>query len=118
MNHEYHREDTRNPQFDPRPCRGRLPGHRLRHAHQLEEAKDLSITVENRDKSIEVLQGDNKKYRTEATAQKSIADAMQARNENLLAQNQDLLRKIALRDAGVGNDNMLAKDPNAPNPPS
>jgi hypothetical protein len=83
-----------------------------------EEVKLLSGTVQNRDKEILALQKDNKQYRTEASAMKDLSESTQRRNVDLLAQIQDLLRKIALREAGVGNENKLAKDPNAPNPPS
>ena len=82
------------------------------------EVELLSGTVENRDKVILALQKDNKQYRTEASAMKDLSESTQRRNVDLLAQIQDLLRKIALREAGVGNENNLAKDPNAPNPPS
>jgi hypothetical protein len=82
------------------------------------EVELLSGTVQNRDNVILALQKDNKQYRTEASAMKDLSEATQRRNVDLLAQIQDLLRKIALRDAGVGSENKLAKDPNAPNPPS
>ena len=81
------------------------------------EINALSATVQNRDATILTLQTDNKKYRTEAIAQENIAKATQSRNEYLLGQNQDLLRKLALKEAGVGREGALAKDPNAPNPP-
>jgi hypothetical protein len=82
-----------------------------------EEVKGLGATIEGRNETILVLQNDKKKFQQEAGAQKQIADQMQSRNENLLARLQDLERKIALRDAGVG-DVGFTKDPNAPNPPS
>lgn len=81
------------------------------------ELKALSATVQNRDGTILQLQDDSKKLRTRAIAEKNRADATQARNEYLLGQNQDLLRKIALKEAGVGREGALAKDRNAPNPP-
>lgn len=83
-----------------------------------EEVKGLNLTVQNRDTAILGLQDSVKKFRTEAIAQENIAKAMQARNENLLARLQDLERKIALNEAGVGNSGGLTRDPNAPNPPT
>jgi len=80
------------------------------------EVKGLAATVQNRDATILDLQNDNRKYRTEAISQKNTADAMQKRNESLLEQNQDTLRKLQLRDV-IGSDSVLVRDPNAPNPP-
>ena len=82
-----------------------------------EEVKGLTVIVQSRDKYILELQDSNKKFRTEAIAQAAIAAATQSRNEHLLGQVQDLTRKMALRDAGVGGEGTVAKDPNAPNPP-
>ncbi len=83
-----------------------------------EELKGLSATVQERDNRILALQESNKTYRTEGIAHENKAKATQDRNVNLLEQIQELSRKLALQDAGVRNDNILTRDPNAPNPPS
>jgi hypothetical protein len=82
-----------------------------------EENKSLTATLAIRDKAILELQESNKSYRQQAIAQKNTADAMQARNENLLQRIQELERKIINRELGTDKDKML-QDPNAPNPPS
>lgn len=82
------------------------------------EVNALSATVQNRDNTILQLQTDNKKFRTQAIAEENRAKATQQRNEHILGQLQDALRKLALREAGVGREGTLAKDRNSPNPPS
>src|SRR5207253_2717338 len=83
-----------------------------------EEVKALTAIVASRDNTILALQNDNKVIRTEAIAQEGKAKTTQQRNVDLLAQIQELQRKVALREAGVGSDNLPSKDPNTPNPPS
>lgn len=83
-----------------------------------EEIKGLAATVASREQTIASLQKESQRLRTEAIANENVAKAMQSRNENLLAQIQELHRKEALRDAGVGSDAVVARNPNAPNPPS
>jgi hypothetical protein len=82
-----------------------------------EENKALTETVQTRDKTVLALQDDNKKFRAEAIAQEAVAKQTQARNESLLEQIQDLLRRLRLREAGVAEGSLI-RDPNAPNPPS
>jgi hypothetical protein len=83
-----------------------------------EEVKALTNTVQNRDQMLLDLQEKNKHLRTEAIAKEAMANTTQERNQGLLAKIQELERKIALRDAGVGGDKAFAKDPSAPNPPT
>src|SRR5207253_2185853 len=81
-----------------------------------EEVKGLNTTVQNRDATILALQAESKNFRAQAIAKDNIATAMQSRNEYLLAQNQELLRKIAQQDSGGGSGG-ASRDPNAANPP-
>lgn len=83
-----------------------------------QEVVDLSGTVQKRDKTILDLREDNQDLRNKAIFKDNLATATQARNVDLLAQIQELQRKLALREAGVGADGGLTRDPNAPNPPS
>jgi hypothetical protein len=83
-----------------------------------EEVKRLAATVQDRDALILSVREDNNKLRTQAIAKEGIAKTTLERNQGLLSQIQDLERKIALREAGVGNENNLLKDPSAANPPS
>ncbi len=83
-----------------------------------EEVKGLNATLAKRDTTILAIQDDNRKLRIDAVAKEQLAQATQSRNESLLNQLQEANRKLMLRDAGVGSDKSLTKDPNAPNPPS
>jgi hypothetical protein len=83
-----------------------------------EEVKRLSATIQDRDNLILTVRDENNKLRTQAIAKEGIAKTTLERNQGLLGQIADLERKIALREAGVGNENNLIKDPSAANPPS
>ncbi len=83
-----------------------------------QEVVDLSGTVSKRDQAILELRDSNQKLQNVAIQKDNEATATQARNVDLLAQLTELQRKLALREAGVGTEGGLARDPNAPNPPS
>jgi len=81
-----------------------------------QENKDLHELVKKKDEVILGMENDIKTYRQEAFYHLGIAKSMQTRNENLLKQNRDLMKKLAEKEA-TPLATAVARDPNQPNPP-
>lgn len=81
------------------------------------EVKDRDAVIAQRDKTILELQEAKKKYQLAAIAAENVAKAMGERNEEVLKQLQEALRKLAVAEASGGAAKPSLKDPNAPNPP-
>lgn len=81
-----------------------------------QENKDLHELVKKKDEVILGMENNIKTYRQEAFYHLGIAKSMQTRNENLLKQNRDLMKKLAEKEA-TPLATAVARDPNQPNPP-
>lgn len=80
------------------------------------ENKDLHELLKKKDEVILGMETDIKTYRQEAFYHLGIAKSMQTRNEELLKQNRELIRKVAEKEA-TPLASAVVKDPNQPNPP-
>jgi hypothetical protein len=88
----------------------------LQVARLQEEIKGRDEVLKKRDQMILTLQDEGRKYRADYLAYKGKADALQARNEQLLAQFTEVQRKILEKETGA--DLLASADPNRPNPPT
>jgi hypothetical protein len=82
---------------------------------------DLRKTIKDREQAILALQDDVKKYRNEALANEQVAKSLADRNQELLAQVQELsvkLNRMIAGGPGGATDTIVAKTGNEPNPPS
>lgn len=82
----------------------------------VQENKDLHELIKKKDEVILGMEKDITVYRQEAFYHLGIAKSMQQRNEELLKQNREVIRKLAEKDA-TPLAATTQKDPNQPNPP-
>ena len=82
------------------------------------EVAHLNSVISAREKAINALEGDVKKFRQEAISNENRANTIQARSEELVKQVQEINAELARVKAGAGSETSIARNPNDPNPPS
>jgi hypothetical protein len=88
-------------------------------ARMVTEVAHLNTVISAREKHINALDGDVKKFRQEAISNENLARTLQARSEELVKQVQEINSELARVKAGAGGtETSIARNPNEPNPPS
>jgi hypothetical protein len=85
---------------------------------QKDEIDVLNASIENRQKSIVLLEADVKTTRLQAQSFESRARTLQSQNENLFEEMRKITQALAAKEAGLNPDRVQTVDPNKPNPPA